>query len=187
MTETGGMEARSVLVLGGARSGKSRTAETLAQTSGLRLVYLATAGPPRDGEMADRIALHRHRRGTEWTTVEEPLDLVGAVERSAGAETVVLVDCLTLWLSNLMAEGRDVDAETERLCGALREVAGPVILVSNEVGGGIVPENALARAFRDHQGRLNQAVAAIVDAAVLVVAGRALVLPGASCPDIALR
>ncbi len=166
---------RVTLVLGGARSGKSAHAETLAGDAPGDLVYIAT-GSPGDAEMAARIQQHRARRGERWRTVEEPLDLAGALARDARPGTNVLVDCLTLWLANVMAAGRDPAAETAGLVGALAEAAGPVVVVANEVGLGIVPDNALARAFRDHAGRLNQAVAGVADRVVLVVAGLPLTL-----------
>lgn len=165
--------ARVTLVLGGARSGKSALAETLAAAPGGRPVYLATAAAG-DAEMAERIRRHRERRGPGWATIEEPLDIVGRLAAADGA--AVLVDCLTLWLANLMAAGLDVAAETARLVEALPRHAGPVVLVANEVGFGIVPDNPLARDFRDHAGRLNQAVAAAADRVYLVAAGLPLVL-----------
>ncbi len=168
-----GRPARVTLVLGGARSGKSALAETLAAAPGGRPVYLATA-EPGDAEMAERIRRHRERRGLGWATIEEPLDIVGRLAAADGA--AVLVDCLTLWLANLMQAGLDVAAETARLVEALARHAGPVVLVANEVGFGIVPDNPLARDFRDHAGRLNQAVAAVADRVYLVAAGLPLVL-----------
>jgi adenosylcobinamide kinase/adenosylcobinamide-phosphate guanylyltransferase len=167
--------ARSLLVLGGARSGKSAYAERVVEASAKAAVYLATAAAG-DAEMAERIRRHQSRRGAGWLTVEEPLDLAGALAELARADRPVLVDCLTLWLSNLMHHGADIAAETERLIDALGQVAGPVAFVSNEVGLGIVPDNALARAFRDHAGRLNQAVAAAVDTVVFLAAGLPLIL-----------
>ena len=162
------------LVLGGARSGKSRYAETLVEAAGAGL-YLATA-QAFDGEMEERIRLHKERRGDLWTTHEEPLNLAQAIAEQSGSNHMVLVDCLTLWLSNLMEAGKNVDAESAGLCETLKDAKGPVVLVSNEVGMGIVPENALSRAFRDHQGRLNQAVAAAADKVVFVAAGLPLVM-----------
>lgn len=171
---------RITLVLGGARSGKSRHAEqTIESALGGGFyegaTYLATA-EALDGEMKARIAEHRARRGDGWRTVEEPLDLVGALAANADSARPILVDCLTLWLGNLMGAGRDIDAETAALAACLQVIGGPVVLVSNEVGLGIVPDNALAREFRDHAGRLNQAVAAIADHVVFVAAGLPLVL-----------
>lgn len=165
----------TTLVLGGARSGKSAHAERLAAASGLALRYVATA-TAGDEEMGERIAHHRDRRGPGWTTREEPLALVDALRDEAGPGRVVLVDCLTLWLSNLLFAERDLAAETVALCGALPALAGPVVLVSNEVGMGLVPETPLGRRFRDAQGRLNQAVAACVPAVVFVAAGLPLTL-----------
>ena len=161
---------RPTLVLGGARSGKSRFAEQLARESGLAHVYLATA-TAGDDEMRARIAHHRTQRGDGWRTVEEPLALVEALSRDAGGGRVVLVDCLTLWLSNLMHASRDVEAEVDALAGWLRDTRHPVLMVSNEVGLGLVPETPLGRDFRDAQGRLNQAIAAAVPNVAFVAAG----------------
>ncbi len=158
------------LVLGGARSGKSAYAERLLGAGS----YIATA-EPGDAEMAARIAAHRARRGPQWRTVEAPLELAGAIRAAAPP---ILVDCLTLWLANLFAAGRIPEHESEALLAALREAAGPVVLVANEVGLGLVPETALGRAFRDAAGRLNQAVAAAVQRVVFVAAGLPLVLKG---------
>jgi adenosylcobinamide kinase/adenosylcobinamide-phosphate guanylyltransferase len=138
-------------------------------------VYLAT-GVAGDAEMAARIAAHRVRRGPQWRTVEEPLELSSRLADEATAGNAVLVDCLTLWLANLMEARRDVDAETERLVAVLAEATGAVAVVSNEVGGGVVPDNALARRFADAQGVLNQRIAAAVDEVVMVAAGLPLVL-----------
>ncbi len=161
---------RLTLVFGGARSGKSRYAEGLVESQPGPCVYLATA-EARDAEMAERIRQHQARRGARWQTVEAPLDLVPRLRRVAGPDRAVLVDCLTLWLSNLIDAGRDVEAETAALTQALPDLAGPAVLVSNEVGLGIVPDNALARAFRDMTGRLHQAVAAAAQSVVFVAAG----------------
>jgi adenosylcobinamide kinase / adenosylcobinamide-phosphate guanylyltransferase len=158
------------LLLGGARSGKSRHAEHLGLASGLAPVYLATA-QALDDEMARRIAAHRARRGPLWRTVEESLDLVAALLRECAPEKIVLVDCLTLWLSNLMGAGRDVTAESAQLLEALPRLAGPVLLVSNEVGQGVVPDNPMARQFVDHAGLLHQGIAERADAVVLMTAG----------------
>jgi adenosylcobinamide kinase/adenosylcobinamide-phosphate guanylyltransferase len=161
------------LVLGGARSGKSAYAESLFPEGG---AYLATAGIG-DGEMAERIAKHQARRGGHWRTVEAPLDLAQALDAQPGA---ALVDCLTLWLSNLMFAERDIDGATAELEAALLRHLGPVALVANEVGLGIVPDNALARAFRDRAGLLNQRLAAKAGRVVLVAAGLPLVLKESS-------
>ena len=160
----------TTLVLGGARPGKSVFAEKLIEASGLARIYLATA-TAGDAEMAARIAHHRRRRGKDWTTIEEPLALVEALTREAIHGRAVLVDCLTLWLSNLMLDGRDPDIEARRLTRFLGVAQYPIVLVSNEVGLGLVPETPLGRAFRDAQGRLNQIVAAAVPNVVFIAAG----------------
>ena len=157
-------------MLGGARSGKSAHAEALVLGSGLQPVYVATA-QALDGEMAARIEHHRARRGTAWRTVEAPLELAATVADLAAAERAVLVDCLTLWLTKLMLAGRDVGTEGSRLLAALAAARGPVVLVSNEVGLGIVPLDALSRAFVDHAGRLHQRLGAVVDRVRFVAAG----------------
>jgi adenosylcobinamide kinase / adenosylcobinamide-phosphate guanylyltransferase len=162
--------ANTVLVLGGARSGKSVYAERLVLDSAPTALYLATA-TAGDGEMAERIAQHRARRGDAWHTVEEPLDLCRMLAEQARPDRPILVDCLTLWLSNLMHAQADIAAETARLTALMPHLAGPVVFVSNEVGLGIVPDNALAREFRDHAGMLNQAIAAAVDAVIFMAAG----------------
>jgi adenosylcobinamide kinase/adenosylcobinamide-phosphate guanylyltransferase len=171
------MTLSTLLVLGGARSGKSRHAEQRAEAEPGALVYIAT-GQAFDAEMEERIARHRADRGPRWRTVEAPLELPQAIAAEAGPGRVVLVDCLTLWASNLLLAERDGEAEAARLATLLRDAAGPVILVSNEVGLGIVPDNALARRFRDVAGRINQIVAAAVDEAVFVAAGLPLRLKG---------
>jgi len=163
------------LVLGGARSGKSRHGEALIAAWPGRRVYLATARPG-DSEMAARIAAHRARRGADWQTVEEPLDLTGALARGCAPERAVLVECLTLWLANLLDAGRDPDRETDRLIAALPDLAGPVVFISNEVGLGIVPDNPLGRRFVDAAGRLHQALAAAAASVIYVTAGLALPL-----------
>lgn len=158
------------LILGGARSGKSAYAEGLVEDSGLGPLYLATA-TSGDDEMSERIQAHRKRRGNAWTTIEEPLDLADALMRHSDSEKAILVDCLTLWLSNLMTLSRDIDAETERLVSVLPDLSSPIVFVTNEVGLGVVPANDLARTFRDHAGRLHQSVARAADRVVLMVAG----------------
>ena len=163
------------LVLGGARSGKSRHAERLVEGAAACGTYCATA-EAGDAEMAERIAVHRARRGRFWHTVETPLALAQAIAEETECERPMLIDCLTLWLSNLLLAGKRPDEEISELCGALREAAGPVVLVSNEVGMGLVPETPLGRRFRDAAGRLNQDVAALADRVVFVAAGLPLVL-----------
>jgi adenosylcobinamide kinase/adenosylcobinamide-phosphate guanylyltransferase len=157
------------LILGGARSGKTARALSLARHYSPR-TYIAT-GEARDEEMRARIARHRADRGPGFLTVEEPLDVVAALKAADGRGAAIVVDCLTLWLSNLMERERSPEEEVRKLVAALRPLQATVVLISNEVGSGIVPENALARAFRDEQGRLNQVVAAAADRAELVVAG----------------
>lgn len=171
--------SRSILVLGGARSGKSRFAEGLARDTGLDRFYLAT-GRAWDDEMRARIDAHKADRAEDgWTTYEEPLDLIGALKVLDKPERVILVDCLTLWVTNLMMEeGRDVDADGAALAAGLRELQATIIFVSNEVGLGIVPENKMARAFRDHAGRLHQAIAAQAAEVYFVAAGLPLKMKG---------
>ena len=164
------------LIVGGARSGKSSLAERRAAESGLAVAYIATA-TIGDGEMAQRIAHHRERRPAHWRTVEEPLHLADALRSEAAPGRLLLVDCLTLWLSNLLL-GPGLEPERGRLLEALGDLPGRVILVSNEVGWGVVPINELARRFADEQGRLNQAVAAVSDRVTLVAAGLPLELKG---------
>ena len=171
------MAADVTLVLGGARSGKSRYAEGLVTARPRPWVYVATA-EAWDDEMGARIARHRADRGPGWITVEESLDLPGVLRRHAAPGVAVLVDCLTLWLSNLLGASRDVDAATAELLSALDDAAGAVVLVSNEVGLGIVPDNALARAFRDHAGRMHQRVAARAERVGFVVAGLPMMVKG---------
>ena len=170
------------LVLGGARSGKSRFAESLAPRGGVQCVYVATA-ETIDDEMASRIAVHRARRGPAWRTVEAPIELAQAIARESTPRTWLLVDCLTVWLGNLMHHGPDVDAAREALLESLTAAPGPVVLVANEVGLGIVPDNPMARAFRDHAGRLNQAVARVAERVCFVAAGIAVTLKGAPPPE----
>ena len=183
------------LVLGGARSGKSAFAERLASASGKEVVYLATA-QARDGEMAARIAHHRAQRPTSWPTVEEPLQLGAALLQHAAPGRLLLVDCLTLWLSNLLFSSGEQYPEVgdivlpaqfhQQRAHLLAALHGlnyddcEVVLVSNEVGMGIVPYGAISRAFLDEAGRLNQAVAAVCDRAVFVAAGLPLYLKGAA-------
>lgn len=159
------------LVLGGARSGKSAYAEKLVEDIGGG-TYLATSRV-WDAEMTERVRLHQQRRNHLWTTVEEPLAIQKII---AGAKAPMLVDCLTLWLSNQMEMEADIEQESQSLCRALQESEQDIVLVSNEVGLGIVPENALARKFRDHAGRLNQTVAQTADRVVFVAAGLPLIM-----------
>lgn len=166
--------SRLTLVLGGARSGKSRFAENLARQHGGPRTYVATA-EAFDDEMRQRIAKHREQRaGDGWQTIEATLDPASALPR----EGLVLLDCVTVWLGNLMHHGRDLRAEVSKLCAALEACPAEVILVSNEVGLSIVPENAMARRFRDEQGLANQALAAIADNVYFIAAGLPLKLKG---------
>lgn len=164
------------LVLGGARSGKSRYAELAIMASPPPWFYIATA-ETFDDEMTARIAEHRLRRGRDWQTIEAPLDLAGAIA-TIPASSAVLVDCLTIWLSNLMFKEHNIDVEIERLLATMTARKAPLFLVTNEVGFGIVPDNAQARRFRDLQGRLNQRIAAQSDRVVLVVAGLPMFVKG---------
>ena len=179
------------LIIGGARSGKSAHAEKLAGESGLRVVYVATA-QVLDGEMERRVAAHRVRRPADWGLVESPLNLAETLRRHARSDTCLLVDCLTLWLSNLLFAGeaaRQAEAgdaidcrlfsgETGALIETLPQLPGRVIMVSNEVGCGVVPMHAVSRLFADEQGRLNQRVAAVCEGVTLVAAGLPLRLKG---------
>ena len=183
------MRAMKELIIGGARSGKSLLAEQRAQSSGLRVVYLATA-QALDGEMARRVAHHRERRPTDWGCVEEQIHLAARLREIAAPDTCVLVDCLTLWLSNLLFAGlaaQQAEAGEAIACPLFREqtsalietlptLPGRIILVSNEVGWGIVPMHPVSRLFADEQGRLNQRVAAVCDQVTLVAAGLPLTL-----------
>jgi len=181
------------LVLGGARSGKSAYAERLASESGKEVVYIATA-TAGDSEMAARIAHHRAGRPAEWTTVEEPLALGNQLLRLSSPDRLIMVDCLTLWLSNLLFSSGEEYPEIgeitlpalfheqqDMLASALAKCTSDVVLVSNEVGLGIMPFGAISRCFLDEQGRLNQAMAAICDRAVFVAAGLPLFLKGSPC------
>jgi adenosylcobinamide kinase/adenosylcobinamide-phosphate guanylyltransferase len=175
---------RTVLVLGGARSGKSRYALELAEATAPERLMIATA-EPLDEEMAVRIARHREERGVGWTTRETPLDLTAALAEEARPGRVVLVDCVTLWLSNLLLAERDLAAEIAALAGLVARLAGPVAFVSNEVGQGITPASKLGRLFQDEQGRANQALARACDAVVQVTAGLPRLLKPA--PAVELR
>ena len=170
------LTSKFTLVIGGARSGKSSFAEGLVMATDRPRRYIATA-QAWDAEMRSRIAQHRDQRGDGWITVEAPLGLAGALA-DARANEVVLVDCATLWLSNHLLAEADLEAEAAKLQAAIAECAAPIVVVSNEVGWSIVPDNALARAFRDAQGRLNQRMAAQAGLVVAVMAGLPIVLKG---------
>ena len=166
------MAKEIILITGGARSGKSKYAEQRAAALGLRRVYIATA-EAKDDEMARRIAAHRKRRGSAWTTVEEPVQLAETLLAWRGRTDCALVDCLTLWLSNLLFRGDEnqVEEKVEALVRSLPQLDFPVVFVTNEVGAGIVPDNPLARQFRDLAGWTNQRIAAVAKEVVLMVAG----------------
>ncbi|VDC30008.1 bifunctional adenosylcobinamide kinase/adenosylcobinamide-phosphate guanylyltransferase [Pseudogemmobacter humi] len=168
------------LVTGGARSGKSHYAERLARAPGLALRYIAT-GQAFDAEMEERIARHREERGPGWQTFEAPLD-PGPALAGAAPDSVTLFDCATLWLTNHLLAEHDLTAETDRLLAALAAAPGPVIVVTNEVGQGIVPGDPLSRRFRDEQGRLNQRLARAAGLVVAVICGLPLALKGALPP-----
>jgi adenosylcobinamide kinase / adenosylcobinamide-phosphate guanylyltransferase len=164
------MTVHSLLVIGGARSGKSRYALMRAEATGLKPVFVATA-QAFDEEMGDRIARHKGDRGEEWETVESPIDLAVTIRSRSARHAVLLVDCLTLWATNLILGCHDIEIATAGLLTAIAEANGPVILVTNEVGLGIVPDNLLARRFRDEAGLINQRTAAVVEEVQLVTAG----------------
>jgi adenosylcobinamide kinase/adenosylcobinamide-phosphate guanylyltransferase len=165
--------AKSIFITGGARSGKSRLAERLAENEGKPLCYIAT-GQPADTEMAERIAAHKARRGEKWSTVEEPVLLTEALKTADGRFRAIMVDCITLWLTNLLLAHEDADRTLEevgKLAELLPELTTPLILVSNEVGMGIVPDNPLARTFRDLAGRANEILAAAADEVYVTISG----------------
>ena len=172
-------DGTKILVLGGARSGKSAYAESLADGWTGKRIYIATA-QAHDEEMAARIKAHRKRRGKVWKTVGTLLDLPGALKEEAADDNFVLIDCLTLWLTNVMLAERDADRAVDELIDALIEAPGRIVLVSNEVGLGIVPGNDLARRFRDMAGKTNQRVAGAADEVVLMAAGLPMVLKSAN-------
>jgi len=180
------LACRAALVIGGARSGKSRHAQGLADRSGLAKLFLATA-EGLDEEMRQRIARHRADRDEGWRTREEPLELVAALGQEAAPGRIVLVDCLTLWLANLMQAGRELEREIEALKAAVAGLEGPVILVTNEVGLGLAPMTPLGREFRDWQGRLNAEIAEAADVVVAMTAGLPLVVKPAPRPALAFR
>ena len=169
------MSGASLFVIGGARSGKSRYAQARAEAAGANPVFVATA-EAFDDEMRERIARHRADRDMRWTTVEAPRELPAAIDAVNGEGAVVLVDCLTLWVSNLLLADANIARAGQQLCDAIGRFEGTLILVANEVGLGIVPDNALARAFRDAAGQLNQSVAATAAEVVLVTASLPLTL-----------
>lgn len=169
------------LILGGARSGKSKRAEALAKASGKSVVYVATSPRfPDDKEWQQRIGQHKKQRPTDWLLLEEELSLVSLLHDAEHEDKLVLMDCLTLWLSNMMFAQQNIVQEVTVFCQALSNYTGDVILVSNEVGLGLVPEATLGREFRDAQGRLNQQVAAVADCVEFIAAGLPIQLKGKS-------
>lgn len=171
------LSGKTALVLGGARSGKSAFSERLAQSTGLERHYIAT-GRAYDDEMRERITRHQEDRGPSWVTHEEPVELIQTLQTVDRPGRVVLVDCLTLWVTNLMMQGEDIPARSAQLAAQLLSLEAKIIFVSNEVGLGIVPENRMAREFRDHAGRLHQKMAAAADEVFFVAAGLPLRMKG---------
>lgn len=177
------MAKQIILVTGGARSGKSRYAELRAEELGGRRLYIATA-EAKDKEMAQRIAEHKKRRGNDWTTIEEPMELSSVLLAQRSRTDCALVDCVTIWLSNLLLH-RDAEfavEKIEQLVETLLRLDFHVVLVTNEIGGGIVPDNALARQFRDLAGRANQQIAAAANEVVLTIAGIPMIVKATRCP-----
>jgi adenosylcobinamide kinase / adenosylcobinamide-phosphate guanylyltransferase len=171
LSQAGNWQMATVLILGGARSGKSRIAQEMAESEAGRLSFVATA-EIFDAEMADRIARHKADRGERWNLIETPLDLPQVLTSVHTINATTLVDCLTVWLGNLMHHERDIGTAMDELIAVLQQPRGhPLYLVSNEVGQGIVPENPMARAFRDHAGKLNQRVASAAQRVFFVTAG----------------
>lgn len=174
---TGASLPRATLIVGGARSGKSSHAERLIDAArghaGTTPLYIATA-EARDAEMVERIRLHRERRGAAWQTIEEPFDLPGVLRANQGR--TILVDCLTLWLTNLLLAECDIAAAREQLAASVANFSGAILLVANEVGLGIVPDNALARRFRDEAGILNQAIAKVCPRVIFMAAGLPMIM-----------
>lgn len=170
MPASGEENPKNTLILGGTRSGKSSFAQRLAEENGGEWIYIATA-EAFDAEMADRINRHRKDRAPNWQTVEENRNIANVIRDKSSRGTILLIDCLTLWLSNLMMAKADIETEVDNLLSALDRAQGSVILVSNEVGSGIVPESPLGREFRDESGRMNQRIAATVQEVALITAG----------------
>lgn len=169
------LNSGTTLVLGGACSGKSKFAEDLITNSDLKSIYIAT-GRSLDEEMEERIEKHRARRGTDWETIEEPLALADTLVQTNFKGRAILIDCLTLWTTNLMMAGANVERECNHLADTLLKIETPVVLVSNEVGLGIIPDNKMAREFRDHAGYVNQRIAKTANDAYFIAAGLPLKL-----------
>ena len=170
------MAKKKSFIMGGAASGKSTFAETLVRSSGKSMVYLATA-QCFDAEMRTKIDRHKKQRGSGWCTIEAPFDLIAPLD-GLQSDEIVLLDCITMWLSNHLLKASDLDQECDQLISALERCTGQLVVVSNEVGQGIVPDNALALQFRTLQGRLNQRIAATADTVVFVTAGLPTLLKG---------
>ena len=165
------------LILGGARSGKSALAERLASATNLEVIYIATA-TASDKEMQQRIDDHQQQRPAHWTTIESPYELVETLQQQATSHRCLLVDCLTLWLSNLLCDARDTESAREALLKAVAELPGEIIFVSNEVGLGVIPMGSLSRQFVDESGRLHQSLAQQCDRVVFIAAGLPLIMKG---------
>lgn len=170
------MFPKVTFVIGGAASGKSECAEQLVYKSGQEMIYLAT-GQARDDEMRQKIHKHVDRRGDDWSLIEEPIDLIGVLSK-CDAGQIVLLDCATMWLSNLFEANSDIESQVIALCDALPNLPPKVIIVTNELGMGVVPDHPLSRRFREAHGRMNQKLAAVSNLAVMVVAGLPSVLKG---------
>lgn len=173
---------RTTLIVGGCRSGKSSHALQLANAHAMKKIFIATC-VPRDEEMQARVRRHRNERDDTWQTLEIPVEITTAIRDHSETDTVILVDCLTLWISNIMLESADMDAIQARVADlalAMEDARGPIILVSNEVGLGVVPDNALARLFRDAAGFANQTIAAACDRVIWTVAGIPVTIKGAA-------
>ena len=179
------IQCKSVLVTGGARSGKSLFAENLLLKSNKTLIYLATA-LALDSEMSERIKKHQSCRNERWTTIEESNSIVEIIEKNAKPEKAILVDCLTLWLTTLITAEKDIETEIERLIELIPKLPGAIVFVTNELGTGLVPEAQMAREFRDYAGIMNQRLAQICDAVYLVVAAQPILLKPILQPEITL-
>lgn len=165
------------LILGGARSGKSALAETLASATDLEVIYIATA-TANDGEMQQRIDRHRQQRPAHWITIESPYELAETLQQQATPQRCLLIDCLTLWLSNLLCDARNTESARETLLKTVTELPGEIIFVSNEVGLGVIPMGSLSRRFVDESGRLHQSLAQQCDRVVFTAAGLPLIMKG---------
>nr|WP_321444624.1 bifunctional adenosylcobinamide kinase/adenosylcobinamide-phosphate guanylyltransferase [uncultured Cohaesibacter sp.] len=180
-------QARTNFIFGGARSGKSQFAESLCLASKCELLYVATSPVIKgDAEYADRIKKHQDRRGPRWRVIEEELDLASIIEKESRPDLAILIDCMTLWLNNVLYHNHPLDDRLNAFIEAMKASQSRLILISNEVGQGIVPSNPEVRAFRDHQGRLNQTLAAHCDRVIEVRVGLPLILKPSQQPAITL-